>query len=140
VISKRAKRPVGEHPVWPAFIDAVARYRIPHEYFFTMIEGVSSDLKPRRMQTFAELYDYCYQVASVVGLTIVHIFGFEAGGSEAPRALDLAEKCGIAFQLTNILRDVREDAAKDRVYLLAEDFERFGVRPQRWSQPKGFSG
>jgi phytoene synthase len=115
----------GEHAVWPAFIDAVARYRIPHEYFFDMIEGVSSDLKPRRMQTFAELYDYCYRVASVVGLTIVHIFGFES-----PKALELAEKCGIAFQLTNILRDVREDAAKDRVYLPAEDLERFGVSPE----------
>jgi len=115
----------GEHAVWPAFIDAVARYRIPHEYFFDMIDGVSSDLKPRRMRTFAELYDYCYHVASVVGLTIIHIFGFES-----PKALELAEKCGIAFQLTNILRDVREDASKDRVYLPAEDFERFGVSPE----------
>jgi phytoene synthase len=115
----------GEHAVWPAFIDAVARYQIPHEYFFDMIEGVSSDLKPRRMRTFAELYDYCYHVASVVGLTIIHIFGFES-----PKALELAEKCGIAFQLTNILRDVREDASKDRMYLPAEDFERFGVSPE----------
>ncbi|MSV35557.1 MAG: phytoene/squalene synthase family protein [Bryobacterales bacterium] len=112
----------GEHPVWPAFMDAVARYEIPHEYFFAMIAGVSSDLEPRRMQTFAELYDYCYHVASVVGLTIVHIFGFES-----PKALELAEKCGIAFQLTNILRDVQEDAGKNRVYLPAEDFARFGV-------------
>jgi len=115
----------GEHPMWPAFIDAVARYQIPHEYFFDMIEGVSSDLEPRRIQTFAELYDYCYHVASVVGLTIIHIFGFES-----PKALELAEKCGIAFQLTNILRDVREDAAKNRVYLPAEDFTRFGVSPE----------
>ena len=74
------------------------------------------------MQTFAELYDYCYHVASVVGLTVVHIFGFES-----PKALELAEKCGIAFQLTNILRDVQEDAGKNRVYLPAEDFARFGV-------------
>jgi phytoene synthase len=61
-------------------------------------------------------------VASVVGLTIIHIFGFDA-----PEAVNLAEKCGVAFQLTNILRDVREDAEKDRVYLPAEDFGRFGV-------------
>lgn len=115
----------GAHPVWPAFMDTVARYQIPHEYFFDMIEGVSSDLEPRRMQTFAELYDYCYHVASVVGLTIIHIFGFES-----PKALDLAEKCGIAFQLTNILRDVKEDAGKNRVYLPAEDFARFGVSPE----------
>lgn len=113
-----------DHPVWPAFTDAVARYKIPHQYFFEMIEGVSSDLAPRRLRTFDELYDYCYHVASVVGLTIIHIFGFDA-----PEALDLAEKCGVAFQLTNILRDVREDAEKNRIYLPAEDFERFGVSP-----------
>jgi len=112
----------GEHAVWPAFIDTVARYKIPHQYFFDMIEGVSSDLEPRRIATFEELYGYCYHVASVVGLTIIHIFGFEDR-----RALELAEKCGIAFQLTNILRDVREDAGKNRVYLPAEDFARFGV-------------
>lgn len=117
----------GEHPVWPAFMDAVTRYRIPHEYFFDMIEGVSSDLEPRRIQTFAELYDYCYHVASVVGLTIIHIFGFES-----PKALELAEKCGIAFQLTNILRDVKEDAEKQRVYLPSEDLARFGVSPDTW--------
>lgn len=114
-----------DHPVWPAFTDAVARYKIPHQYFFEMIEGVSSDLEPRRLQTFDELYDYCYHVASVVGLTIIHIFGFDA-----PEAVALAEKCGVAFQLTNILRDVREDAEKNRIYLPAEDFERFGVSPE----------
>jgi phytoene synthase len=112
-----------DHLVWPAFLDTVKRYRIPHEYFREMIAGVSSDLEPRRMATFEELYRYCYQVASVVGLTIIHIFGFDDA-----RALDLAEKCGIAFQLTNILRDVKEDESLDRVYLPAEDLERFHVR------------
>ena len=111
-----------EHALWPAFIDTVERYRIPHQYFFDMIDGVSSDLEPRRIQTFDELYAYCYQVASVVGLTIIHIFGFDS-----PQAPKLAEKCGIAFQLTNILRDVREDAEKDRVYLPQEDLKRFNV-------------
>jgi phytoene synthase len=115
---------LGEHPIWPAFVDTVARYRIPHQYFFEMIQGVSSDLEPRRLQTFEELYGYCYHVASVVGLTIIYIFGFDD-----PAALKLAEKCGVAFQLTNILRDVREDAEKHRVYLPAEDLTRFGVSP-----------
>jgi phytoene synthase len=115
----------GSHAVWPAFIDAVTRYRIPHHYFRDMIVGISSDLKPRRIQTFDELYDYCYHVASVVGLTIIHIFGFESN-----EALPLAEKCGIAFQLTNILRDVQEDAGRNRLYLPAEDFTRFGVSPE----------
>jgi phytoene synthase len=98
-----------------------------------MIEGISSDLQPRRMQTFAELYDYCYHVASVVGLAIIHIFGYESDA-----ALPLAEKCGIAFQLTNILRDVREDAGKDRVYLPAEDFARFGVSPETFEPRERF--
>jgi 15-cis-phytoene synthase len=111
-----------ENSMWPAFLDSVARYAIPHEYFFEMIEGVASDLEPRTIANFEELYQYCYRVASVVGLTTIHIFGFNS-----PEALPLAEKCGIAFQLTNILRDVREDADLGRVYLPAEDLQRFGV-------------
>jgi phytoene synthase len=110
----------GAHPCWPAFHDTVQRYSIPREYFYDMIEGVSSDLHPRDIQTFEELYRYCYQVASVVGLTIIHIFGFQD-----PKALLLAEKCGIAFQLTNIIRDVKEDQERGRVYLPREDRERF---------------
>ena len=68
-----------------------------------------------------------------MGLTIIHIFGFED-----PKALELAEKCGIAFQLTNILRDVREDAEKQRVYLPAEDFERFGVSAKTFEPADAF--
>jgi phytoene synthase len=116
-----AGRPNG-NPVWPAFLDTVARYAIPHEYFYDMIKGVGSDLEPHTVETFDDLYRYCYRVASVVGLTTIHIFGFTA-----PDALPLAEKCGVAFQLTNILRDVREDAELGRVYLPSEDLRRFGV-------------
>jgi len=119
------------HAVWPAFHDTVTRYHIPPAYFHEMIEGVTSDLRPRRMETFEELYRYCYQVASVVGLTVIHIFGFHS-----PDALPLAEKCGVAFQLTNILRDVREDAARDRLYLPAEDLARFHVDPQDLQEGK----
>jgi len=108
------------NPMWPAFYDAAKRYAIPHQYFYEMIEGVSSDLEPRNIRTFDELYHYCYQVASVVGMTTIHIFGFDS-----PEALPLAEKCGIAFQLTNILRDVREDAENRRIYIPSEDIERF---------------
>ena len=110
------------NPAWPAFLDSVARYRIPHRYFYDMIEGVASDLEPVMVPTFDELYRYCYRVASVVGLTTIHIFGFTSND-----ALPLAEKCGVAFQLTNILRDIREDAGLGRIYLPAEDLERFGV-------------
>lgn len=118
-----------DHPVWPAFADAVHRYRIPRHYLDGMIEGVSSDVarpdRPApRMESFGDLYRYCYHVASVVGLTIIHIFGFDS-----PQAIPLAEKCGIAFQLTNILRDVREDAENGRIYWPSEDLVRFGVQP-----------
>ncbi|MDP9054191.1 MAG: phytoene/squalene synthase family protein [Acidobacteriota bacterium] len=111
-----------DNPTWPAFLDAVAHFSIPHEYFYEMIEGVASDLTPRTIDNFDDLYQYCYRVASVVGLTTIHIFGFTSSA-----ALPLAEKCGIAFQLTNILRDVREDAGLGRVYLPAEDLTRFNV-------------
>ncbi len=110
------------HPVWPGFHHTVRRFGIPHEYFFAMVDGVISDLEPRQFETFEQLYGYCYQVASVVGLTIIYIFGFDTSS-----ALPLAEKCGVAFQLTNILRDIREDAERDRIYLPAEDLRRFGV-------------
>ena len=74
------------------------------------------------MQTFEDLYGYCYRVASVVGMTVIHIFGFDTRS-----ALPLAEKCGVAFQLTNILRDIREDLERGRIYLPREDLERYGV-------------
>jgi 15-cis-phytoene synthase len=112
------------HPMWPAFHHTVRRFGIPHEYFREMIDGVLGDLEPRTFETFEQLYRYCYQVASVVGLTIVHIFGFDTR-----TVLTLAEKCGVAFQLTNILRDIREDAELGRIYLPAEDLRRFGVTP-----------
>jgi 15-cis-phytoene synthase len=111
-----------DHALWPAFCSVVERFRIPTRYFHEMIDGVASDLEPRQFQTFEELYRYCYQVASVAGLSVVHILGFES-----PDALLLAEKCGIAFQLTNILRDVREDAEQSRVFFPAEDMARFHV-------------
>jgi 15-cis-phytoene synthase len=111
-----------EHPVWPAFHDAAECFAIPREYFREMIAGVASDLEPRRLRTFEELYRYCYQVASVAGLAALHIFGFQRA-----EALEIAEKCGVAFQLTNILRDVREDIERDRIYLPEEDMARFGV-------------
>ena len=112
----------GGHPALPAFHDTVRRYRIPPRYFHDMIDGVASDLEPQRYETFEQLYRYCYQVASTAGLTTIHILGFD---SEA--ALGLAEKCGIAFQITNILRDIKEDADRGRIYLPAEDLARFHV-------------
>ena len=124
-------------PVWPAFLDAVQRYKIPHEYFYDMIEGVASDLSPGVFHLFAELYEYCYRVASVVGLTTIHIFGFDS-----PEALPLAEKCGIAFQLTNILRDIREDAGLGRAFICRrKTWQRsFGVTPDDLKRSKRTAG
>jgi phytoene synthase len=110
------------HALWPALLDTVERFRIPHRYLHEMIDGVQSDLTGHVFESFGELYRYCYLVASVVGLTIIHIFEFED-----PAAPALAEKCGIAFQLTNIIRDAGEDQAMGRVYLPQEDLRRFGV-------------
>jgi phytoene synthase len=112
---------VAPHPVFPAFRDAVGRFSIPPEYFHWVIDGAEMDLRLDRYETFEELYRYCFNVASAVGLVCLHIFGF----SDA-RAKQRAEACGIAFQLTNILRDLEEDAAMGRVYLPQEDLRRFG--------------
>lgn len=120
-----------DHPVWPAFADTAQRYAIPPRYFHEMIDGVASDFETRTIATFDDLYRYCYLVASIVGLTIIHIFGFED-----PKSLELAEKCGIAFQLTNILRDIREDSENGRVYLPEEDLTRFGVQAEDLNQPR----
>lgn len=111
-----------DHALWPAFQDTALRYGIPHQYFHDMIDGVQSDIEFKPVETFDQLYRYCYHVASVVGLTVIHILGFED-----KQALPLAEKCGVAFQLTNILRDVKEDFDNGRVYLPSGDLERFGV-------------
>jgi phytoene synthase len=120
------------HPVWPGFVHTVETFGIPHEYFHEMIDGVESDLEPRKIATFAELYKYCHQVASVVGLTTIHIFGFES-----EMAKPLAEKCGVAFQLTNILRDIKEDAGLGRIYIPAEDLARFGVTEKQLAAGEG---
>jgi phytoene synthase len=112
------------HPVLPAFRDTVARYAIPSRYFHDLISGAEMDLSVASYATFDRLREYCYRVAGTVGLTCVYVFGFRD-----PRAPDLAEKLGIAFQLTNILRDLSRDFQMGRVYLPQEDWERFGCRP-----------
>ena len=106
--------------ILPAFHDAVRKYNIPLDYFHQLIDGASMDLSIDHYSTFDQLYDYCYKVASVVGLVCIHVFGFDS-----PDAKKYAEYCGIAFQLTNILRDIKEDAASGRVYLPEEDLRAF---------------
>lgn len=108
-------------PILPAVVDTIMRYRIPEQTFYDAIEGVEMDLVPCHYETFDQLERYCYLVASVVGCACIRIWGFRQ-----ERALELAQRCGLAFQLTNILRDVKEDAARGRVYLPCEDLRRFG--------------
>jgi phytoene synthase len=108
-------------PLFPALADTALRHHIPEEYLHAALDGVCMDLDVTDYATFAELYGYCYRVASVVGLSCIHIWGFHGA-----QARQLAEWAGIAFQLTNILRDLGEDAGRGRVYLPLEDLERFG--------------
>ncbi len=119
----------GDSPLLPAFHDTVRRYQIPTFCFSELFRGAEMDLEGTRFSTFDELYRYCYRVAGVVGLMCVHIFGFPQERRE--EALRRAESCGIAFQLTNILRDLREDAGRGRVYLPDEDLQRFGYSRER---------
>ena len=99
--------------LWPAFCDMAARYRVPVKVFDEVIAGQQQDLSPVSFATFDELYAYCYRVAGVVGLASIYVWGFEGGETTE----ELAVQRGIAFQLTNILRDLREDASRGRFYL-----------------------
>ena len=114
--------------IFLAVRDTVERFEIPLNLLDELVAGVTMDLKPETCDTpdtyatFADLYRYCYLVASVVGLVCIRIFGYTDSHAEK-----LAEETGIAFQLTNILRDVAEDAARNRVYLPLEDLAAHGV-------------
>ena len=111
-----------EDAMLPALLDTVQRYQIEHQYFYELLDGTEMDQAVTRYDTFDELYRYCYHVASVVGLVVLPVFGFK---DEAAKVH--GEACGIAFQLTNILRDVKEDAQLGRIYLPAKDRQCFGV-------------
>lgn len=105
-----------------ALADSIRQFKIPRRYFEEIIAGVEMDLTRKRYESFEQLRLYCYRVASAVGLICIEIFGYTN-----PCARTYAEKLGIAFQLTNILRDVKEDASRGRIYLPLEDLARFGV-------------
>jgi 15-cis-phytoene synthase len=128
-------------PVFVALIDAQKRFAIPSQLLDQLVEGTAMDLGRDEKaidsidssrsaydtyETFEELYQYCYLVASIVGLVCIRIFGYEEKQAEK-----LAEETGIAFQLTNILRDVREDAERGRVYLPLEDMRGADLSPEQ---------
>jgi len=133
-----------DDPVFVALADTQKKYGIPAGLLDQLVQGTSMDLQsaapdataPEHVQggiataasvlrvhrNFADLYQYCYFVASVVGLVCIRIYGYDDR-----RAEELAERCGVAFQLTNIIRDVKEDAARGRVYFPEQDLTRFGL-------------
>ena len=110
-----------EGPVFTALAHTAQTCEIPQSYFHDVIRGVEMDLANNRYRTYDDLRLYCYRVASVVGLICLQIFGYSH-----PKAKDYAIDLGLAMQLTNILRDVQEDLARDRIYLPLDEIHRFG--------------
>ena len=131
--ASRAGAPTDD-AVFLALNDAQHRFEIPDRLLEELVQGTTMDLEPRPVDesgvqtypTFDDLYRYCYLVASVVGLVCIRVFGYTD-----PRAEKLAEETGVAFQLTNILRDVKEDAERGRIYLPLDMLSHFGVPPER---------
>jgi len=125
----------GASEVLPALVDTMRRYNMPARYLHDLISGAEMDLTVKSYSTFDRLREYCYRVAGTVGLTCTHVFGFRDA-----RALDLAEKLGLAFQLTNIIRDVRDDYAMERVYLPDEDLAQYNVKPEDFARNEATLG
>ena len=109
-------------PIFIALKDTIRRYNIPRQLLDDMISGMEDDFHRNRYETFEDLYSYCYRVASTVGLVCIEIYGY----SEL-EAREFSEAWGIFMQLTNIIRDVTEDAERDRIYLPMEDLRRYGI-------------
>jgi 15-cis-phytoene synthase len=110
------------HPMFPALVAAIRRFCIPVDLLDAAIDGQLQDLQQLRYETFDDLRHYCYRVASTVGIAAIYIWGFRDSG-----AIVLADDRGVAFQLTNILRDIREDYARQRIYLPQDELRQHGV-------------
>jgi len=118
------------HPVTRALQNLLGDFNLAEEYLLEIIDGMEMDLDTHHYATFKDLSLYCYRAASVVGLLSAEIFGFNNR-----ETLKYAHDLGMAFQLTNILRDVREDAERGRVYLPQDELKQFGVTQQNLTQP-----
>ncbi len=117
----QALRGTSSYPLLNQLSAVARRFRIPVHYFYELFQGMEMDLRKTRYKTFEELKEYCYLVASSVGLICRHIFGYR---NESTR--EYAISLGIALQLTNILRDIKDDARRGRIYIPQEDLQRFG--------------
>jgi phytoene synthase len=116
-------------------LTSIEEFDLPQQHFLDLIDGMEMDLNWHSYQTFADLREYCYRVASAVGLICIEIFGYES-----VRTREYAVNLGLALQLTNILRDLKEDAARGRIYIPLEDLERFGyseadLKHNRYNSP-----
>lgn len=125
----------GAQEILPALADTMRRFKIPPRYLHDHISGAEMDLTLHRYPTFDRLKEYCYRVAGTVGITCTHVFGFHDA-----RALDLADRLGLAFQLTNIIRDLHEDYGLGRVYLPEQDFSRYAVSPDMFGRNRSALG
>ena len=114
-----------QDPVFTALRDATTTYDIPPRYFDEIIDGVEMDLTWTRFESFDQLRAYCYRVASAVGLICIEVFGYSG-----PTAVEYAVDLGLAMQLTNIIRDVKEDAGRGRIYIPLDEIESFGYSEQ----------
>lgn len=123
--------PAGDEPWWPAFLHACQTYPIETLWLQQMLEGQRDDTRHQGFTRFEELERYCHHVASTVGLICLAIWGYDGESSTRKLAMDR----GVAFQLTNILRDLREDRERGRDYLPLEDFDRFQLDPEAWLTP-----
>ena len=111
-----------QHPVTRALVPAIGPFNIQQRQLGEIMDGMEMDLTQNRYPDFQSLRLYCHRVAGVVGLLAASIFGYRN-----PKTLQYAENLGLAFQLTNIIRDVGEDARKDRIYIPSDEMQRFGV-------------
>jgi phytoene synthase len=122
-------------PFGERLTNSIIEFDLPKQAFIDLIDGMEMDLRWQSYQTFADLREYCYRAASAVGLICIEIFGYES-----PRTREYAVNLGLALQLTNILRDLKEDVARGRIYIPLEDLERFGyseedLRASRYNAP-----
>ena len=130
-----AGRPSG--PVFRELSRAVAQYSVPETVLLELLAGIARDLRPVHYASWTDLVRYCEGVASTVGEMCTHVFGVEGGGETRMRALRYARTLGVAMQLTNILRDVGEDARRGRCYLPSEDLAVFGIdRDEVFGNPR----
>lgn len=118
-----------KEPLLSAFRETLMKYAIPKSYFDELLSGMRMDLEKKRYVNFNELYDYCYKVAGVIGLIMLEIFGYKD-----TRAKKYAVELGIAMQLTNILRDIKEDFLRNRIYLPEDEMRKFGVSEEEISR------